>query len=117
MGCFSFICQECGEPIKSSSFRGERVMLFLLHAGLIVERMEGEYDSYGRVFDEEGNSIKWERGWSAVCDLMFTRNKGDGIAAIHTDCYKDKVPHVRSEDDPNQGWGPFTAPEFPFVKP
>jgi len=116
MGCFSFLCKECGQPINSSSFRGERCMLFLLVEGLVVESMEGEYDSYGRVFDEEGESIKWGVDWSNVCELMFDKDKSNGIVAIHEDCFKGKIPMERSEDDPDQGWGDFIEPATPFKK-
>lgn len=50
MGCFSFICKECNKPVNSDSFQGEMVKLFLLKDGKVIQQMEGEYDSYGRVF-------------------------------------------------------------------
>ena len=50
MGCFSFICNECKKPVNSDSFQGEMVKLFLLQDGKVIQEMEGEYDSYGRVF-------------------------------------------------------------------
>jgi hypothetical protein len=50
MGCFSYLCNECGKGILSNSFRGEQVKLFYIKGGKIVEEMEGEYDSYGSVF-------------------------------------------------------------------
>ena len=106
MGCFSFICKECGKPVRSDSGRGEDVYLLLLKNGSVVESMAGEYDSYGRVFDDNGRSIEWKMDWNDVCDLMFSPDKGDGIAAIHIGCFHD-VPTTRSEDDPNQGWGKF----------
>jgi hypothetical protein len=107
MGCFSFICKFCGHPVRSDSFRGERVHLFLLKDGKVIESMAGEYDSYGRVFDDNGQSIEWKMDWSDVCELMFSSNKGDGIAAIHADCLGEMVPTTRSENDPDQGWGRF----------
>ncbi len=110
MGCFSFICKTCGEPINSDSFRGERCKLFLLKDGKIIEQMEGEYDSYGRVFDEEYNRVKWNLEWSGVCDLMFKKEMDNGIAAFHSQCYNDVAPVTRSEDDPDQGWGTFKLP-------
>ena len=117
MGCFSFICQGCGRPIRSSSFRGERARLFLLKNGHVCERLEGEYDSYGRVFDEEGESIKWGMEWSDVCNLMFDKDRGNGIAAFHTQCHDGVTnPTVRSKGDPDQGWGRFKLPTTPFKK-
>ena len=115
MGCFSFLCKECGEPVLSNSFRGQKVKLFLLKDGEVVQDMEGEYDSYGRVFTEDrSDSIDWDnpfpdkptdRPWSHVCDLMFDDDKSNGIAAIHSKCLNGSTPTTRSENDPNQGWG------------
>ena len=43
--------------------------------------MEGEYDSYGRVFTKDNkDSVQWEKEWSEVCDLMFSDQKNNGIA-------------------------------------
>lgn len=105
MGCFSYICKECGKPVLSNSFRGEKVKLFLLQEGKVIEEMEGEYDSYGRVFDDKGDSIEWKLSWDKVCDLHHNSNRGSGQAAIHSKCYKGKVPITISENDPDQGWG------------
>ena len=109
MGCFSFICKKCGKPIRSDSSRGENVHLFLLKEGKVIESMSGEYDSYGRVLDDNGKSIEWEMDWNEVCDLMFHENRTNGIMAIHENCFKhnDEFVALRSEDDPNQGWGKF----------
>lgn len=114
MGCFSFLCNSCGKPIKSSSFRGERCYLFLLKDGHLIDVMNGEYDSYGRVFDEKGESIFWRMSWSDVCDLMFTDNPRNGIAAYHENCCDKMIPKTRSFDDPDQGWGGFTFPKAKF---
>ena len=120
MGCFSFICQGCKQPINSTSFRGERCNLFLLKDGQIIEKLNGEYDSYGRVFNEKGERVKWDMDWYDVCDLMFTRQTNNGISAYHEECYKAIAPTqpvVRSLDDPEQGAGPFTKPAIPFISP
>lgn len=137
MGCFSFMCKECGKPVLSNSFTGQRVKLFLLKEGEVVQEMEGEYDSYGRVFvdntqrsdvqHELRESTEWgnpfpekpptenelyfmKNGepldtWGRVCDLMFSGDSRNGIAAVHTKCFTGKVPTTKSDDDPNQGWG------------
>jgi hypothetical protein len=128
MGCFSFLCKECGNAILSTSFRRQQVKLFLLRNGEVIQEMEGEYDSYGRVFTEDlKDSIYWKNPtpeipleeywqkdgdtpdnhgyWLRVTDLMFHGDKSNGIAAIHSDCFTGEVPHTRSESDPNQGWG------------
>lgn len=118
MGCFSFMCKCCDRPIRSDSFRGETVYLFLLKDGKIIEEMVGEYDSYGRVFDNNGESIHWKMNWDEVCDLMFSNDKGNGIAAIHGRCMRYHPERMifwattRSKDDPNQGWGPFQTDDF-----
>jgi hypothetical protein len=115
MGCFSFLCKKCGRPINSDSFRGQRVHLYLLKNGRVIEHMNGEYDSYGRVFDEHGESIKWKMPWDKVCNLMFHDNKNNGICAVHERCLtKIFMPTTRSEDDPNQGWGKFVNPVIQF---
>lgn len=109
MGCFSFICAECGEPINSTSFDGEYVHLFLLEDGFPREHMYGKYDSYGRVFKDDGcsESLQWKLDWDGVCDLMFNDNPRSGIAVVHGKCFNggENVPHMKSEDDPEQGWG------------
>jgi hypothetical protein len=115
MGCFSFICKKCGKPINSTSFEGENVRLSLLQDGKVIEEMQGQYDSYGRVFGTEkdpndksftdATSLEWKKDWNDVCDLMFASNKGNGICATHVACCPDEHPTERSDDDPNQGWG------------
>lgn len=116
MGCFSFICSECGEPINSNSFSGEHCILFLLNDGKIQEWMQGEYDSYGRVFKEstgkdQKESQQWETTtWDGVCDLMFDENPDSGIGAYHTECWAnalDQVMPVVADRDPDQGWGEY----------
>lgn len=117
MGCFSFICQKSGNAVLSSSFSGDAVHLFLLKKGKVIEHMFGNYDSYGRVFSNEKrdddtsltdkSSFNWKMEWHDVCDLMFSHDKSNGIAAILAPYWKegDPYPTNRSEGDPNQGWG------------
>lgn len=121
MGCFSFMCKECGKAILSNSFSGQECYLFLLKGGKVIQQMTGQYDSYGRTFIPGSQrpdikhplmeSQEWktvEEGehdaWSGVCKLMHNGGLGDGIAAVHVKCFRE-VPATRSEDDPNQGWG------------
>ena len=110
MGCFSFLCKECGEPIRSDDEAGEHVHLYLLRHGEIIEELQGQYDSYGRVLNEEGESELWDMDWSKICELMDDKKStsGEGIAAIHSDCFRGLVPITKSEGDPNQGWGEVT---------
>ncbi len=119
MGCFSFMCQKCGKPILSDSFSGQPVELFLLENGIVVDKMGGQYDSYGRVFTEDlKDSIQWKRYWTygypetvedphstPACDLLNDSSLSNGIAAIHTSCYSGEIPTESSPQDPNQGWG------------
>ena len=103
MGCFSFMCQKCEKPINSDSFTGELVELFLLKEGKVLEHLSGTYNSYGNTFEK-----KWDMPWSDVCDLMFSKYNSNGIATIHSRCYDKSMPTIRSEDDPDQGWGAYT---------
>jgi len=116
MGCFSFKCKVCDEPINSDSRSGEHCTLYLLQDGKVIEQMTGQYDSYGRVFDSSMESVQWGMKWGAACALMYLPDKGNGIAAVHSDCYCSEVPTTRSEDDPDQGWGKYKhateAPSF-----
>ena len=106
MGCFSYLCHKCGKGILSNGFRGEHINLFLLKEGRLIERMIGEYNSYGSVFDNNGDSYSWKNmEWQHIVDLHFNRNKHDGICAIHTKCFDNKIPKCSSDNDPNQGWG------------
>lgn len=117
MGCFSFICQKSGKPVNSSSFKGDRVHLFLLKDGKVIEHMYGNYDSYGRVFSDkkdpkdtsltDASSFEWKMDWGIVVDLMFDKDRSNGIAAILEPFWKegDPYPTERSNDDPDQGWG------------
>ena len=108
MGCFSFICKKCGKPINSDSFSGENVRLSLLKNGKIIEEMQGQYNSYGRVFDKKMNSAEWSIDWDDVCDLMFDKKNNTGMSAIHVECIPPNyIPTEKSSGDPNQGWGEY----------
>ena len=138
MGCFSYICKTCKKGINSDSFTGESVKMWLLKDGKVVESMEGQYDSYGRVFRDESTmttlvrltvdgpfgekmpelkpSIEWTKGWGEVCKLHFNDSHKDGIAAIHTKCFKGHIPRTISKDDPDQGWNAYdSTPENSII--
>lgn len=125
MGCFSFLCKVCERPINSDSHSGQHCTLYLLEDGKVIEEMTGQYDSYGRVFDENKESVNWKSyPWSmksepdclsydkTVCDLMFTgypfpgdpdpteQELGNGIAAVHTRCKRKKAPAPTTRSDP-----------------
>lgn len=117
MGCFSYICKKSGRAVNSTSFKGDRVHLFLLKDGKVIEHMYGNYDSYGRVFSNQKDpkdtsftdttSFEWKMNWGNVVDMHFGADKKSGIAAILEPYWKegDPFPTERSEDDPDQGWG------------
>jgi hypothetical protein len=115
MGCFSFICKNSNKAIASSSFDGDACRLFLLKDGRVIEEMYGHYDSYGCVFSGTKNSddtsltyessFDWKMKWSDVCDLMFSYDESNGIAAVLDKYWDGVIPTTRSESDPNQGWG------------
>ncbi len=118
MGCFSFLCSTCEEPLNSDSFSGEHCTLFLMEKGLILEWMQGQYDSYGRVFDDARESVEWaSRDWSMlgtkehsganVCDLMSSSDSESGLAAYHTECLEIGKHPIVSDHDPEQGWGDY----------
>lgn len=117
MGCFSFNCKESGLPAQSSSFDGDAVYLFLLRDGKVIEEMHGEYDSYGRVFDNNGKSFEWNMEWNDVCNLIFSENDNDGIALVLACHWKGKAPTTQSTQDPNQGWGESNGKNFKVNKP
>jgi hypothetical protein len=111
MGCFSFLCKECDKPVNSDSHSGQNVNMYLLKDGKVLEEMSGQYNSYGNVFTARRESVAWESmPWDKVCDLIFSANKNEGLAVVHTKCFKKKtlVPTTKSKDDPNQGWGRYT---------
>lgn len=90
MGCFSYLCKICDDPINfdTDDNTGEHCTLYLLENGKIIEEMTGQYNNYGCVFaDYPFAYAKWHSyDWSGICDLNFSRTKSCGIAAVHTDC-------------------------------
>lgn len=117
MGCFSFNCKKSGKPAASSSFDGDAVYLFLLKDGKAIEEMHGYYDSYGRVFKKDRESFKWNMEWSDVCDLIFNRNEGDGIALVLACNWDGVIPNTQSEQDSEQGWGKENGEGFLVEEP
>lgn len=105
MGCFSYICKNTGKAVTSSSFDGDAVYMFRLEAGEVKEIMYGHYDSYGRVFDKNGDSFQWDKDWGECVDDHFGPDESYGFAVVLASAYKDELPTTRSEDDPDQGWG------------
>lgn len=70
MGCFSYVCKKCGRGVRSSSFDGEKCHIFAIKDGKVLEKIEGDYNSYGSVFinntqDESVNHrLRKSKFWS-----------------------------------------------------
>ena len=135
MGCFSYLCKECGKGILAKGFDGDECVIFFLSDGQAIEKMEGRYNSYGEVFkiggkheyflhaninsnpnttkwlDRDGGldgdgSFEWKHSrWEHLIDMHFNKNPSDGFAAYHKECFDGVLPTTQSGDDPNQGWG------------
>ncbi len=74
MGCFGYICKECGTPINGNCFTGgEKCVMIHVRHGKEMGRVEGHYDEYGRVVEQEGMDE----------ELRF-RGEGSGINS-HTE--------------------------------
>lgn len=121
MGCFSYICPECKHPICSDSFSGEHCILMLVKEGEVLEWMQGEYDSYGRVFKVEtkglgphgdDKSYLWTvMDWGDIVNLHYNGCSYSGIAAYHSGCFDGDMENVCvSNDDPEQGWEDYRFP-------
>ena len=55
MGCFGYICKECGTSIRGNCFTGgEKCVMIHVRHGKEMGRVEGHYDEYGRVIEQEG---------------------------------------------------------------
>lgn len=116
MGHFSYLCPECGKEVK---YR-EECIIFLLKDGKVIEKMEGHYDGYGRVFKDEDSyheirtppigtpniddarqidekQIWLYDCWDNLVETHFNENKGDGFAIVHKKCYKEKEPNKISK--------------------
>lgn len=101
MGCFSFLCKECNEPVYHDWPTGDDVKLYLLEEGKVIESLEGMYTGYGAT-----HGADWQHGWDECCRLMFDKSPKNGIAAVHKACCKGSVPTSQSESDPGQGFPP-----------
>jgi hypothetical protein len=88
----------------------------------VLEWMQGEYDSYGRVFkvDTKGlgphgdeKSYQWTAmDWGDIVDLHFGADSYSGIAAYHSKCFDGDMTDVTvSADDPEQGWEDYRFPK------
>ena len=54
MGCFGYICKECGEAIRGDAHSGgEKCVLIHVRHGKEVGRVEGHYNEYGSVIEHD----------------------------------------------------------------
>lgn len=118
MGCLSYLCVNSGKAALSDSTNGSPCRLFLLKEGKVIEEMHGNYDSFGGVFDKNGDSFEWNLPWEDVCELAFSNDPGSGIALILDEYWDGKYPETASDPDPGQGWGDDldNIGTFPIVK-
>lgn len=121
----SYICKECNKPITHDYLCGQKLKLFLLKEGKVIETMEGEYNGKDAVLDPsfKGNyhpqfpeSLEWQSHFDERGDLMFHNDKSNGMAAIHSECWKGVAPTERSDFDPDDGHGykPFEFDDGPW---
>ena len=74
MGCFGYICKGCGTSIRGNCHSGgEKCVMIHVRHGQEMGRVEGHYDEYGRVIEQEGLDE----------ELVF-RGEGNGINS-HTE--------------------------------
>jgi len=138
MGCFSYICPKCGNPIYADRYGnciGEEVRLARLVKGKVVEWMRGRYDSYGKVHIPAGDGFKSEHfiiadsgqliqiydekmkhnwltsTWNNIVNEQFSNDKSEGLIAIHEKCWNSDWGNVQSKDDPDQGWNDYENPD------
>ena len=77
MGCFGYICKGCGTSIRGNCFTGgEKCVMIHVRHGEEMGRVEGHYDEYGRVIEQENLENE---------DLVF-RGEGEGINSHHEIC-------------------------------
>ncbi len=76
MGCFGYLCKCCGTSIRGNSFTGgEKCVMIHVRHGKEMGRVEGHYDEYGRVIEQEGMDE----------ELRF-RGEGKGINSHYEIC-------------------------------
>lgn len=119
MGCFGYICKGCGTQIVGDCFTGgENCLMIHVRKGKELGKVDGHYDEYGRVIEQEGLPEEQKfrgdydgiNGHSEICDSEFSNDKTSGIVAWHLTCYnnatdeqkKDLIP---SKNDTDQSCG------------
>lgn len=135
MGCFSYICPKCNNPIYADKYGnciGEEVRLARLVKGKVVEWMLGRYDSYGKVHVAEKDAVaqfsehwigdvkifneqethEWLTAeWSTLVAEHLSPDDYTGTIAIHDKCWDGEFGNIKSKDDPDQGWNDYESSE------
>jgi hypothetical protein len=75
-------------------------------AGLDEAQLKQETEKWLSFLKDRETKGSW--GWIPG----YEPKPGNGIAAIHSRCYKTD-PAIQSERDPNQGWGAFNPAHLP----
>ncbi|RLI49151.1 hypothetical protein DRO61_05510 [Candidatus Bathyarchaeota archaeon] len=112
MGSFSYMCNVCGEAIAGPSHinkpQPDRVHIFYILKGVIVESQKGFYDGYGKTSEDKkgDNTSEWITAkWDKMLDVHFNDDDSSGFMAVHEECIKSAIECKISKDDPNQGCG------------
>lgn len=83
MGSFGYICKGCGTSINGNALSGgEKCVMIHVRNGMEIGRVEGHYDEYGRVIEQERLSeTEKYRGdsdslnsHSAICESEYSLN-------------------------------------------
>lgn len=103
MGCFGYICKGCGTPINGRCHTGgEKCVMIHVRHGKEMGRVEGHYDEYGRVVEQDGldeelvfrGEGKGINSHYEICESEF--NMEDSYEkVIDKRIYKDKVVDFR----------------------
>lgn len=87
MGCFGYICNKCGKNIRD----GEKAVLRHVRHGEILGETIGEYDSYGRVY-EDSVFRSWEKEEKSYLNI----NSHEEICKSEFDLYDSKERETKN---------------------
>jgi hypothetical protein len=126
MGMFSYMCEVTGQQVRMY----DKVRLYLLKEGQVVEEMRGHYNGYGSSDDlSEHHEYRDESGvmvpvtedmiakiemlgdpwvtdeWNELVNMHFDEEQPDSGFACALECnvYANYIPKSISENDPEQG--------------
>lgn len=119
MGCFGYVCKGCGTPIRGNCYTGgEKCVLIHVRHGEELGCVEGHYNEYGGVIEQEGltedirfmGSGEGINSHSEICESL-SRLEDSYLKVIEKRLYKSKefiseksidfsrYCHVRFEED------------------